>query len=104
MILIKANAYAYSLQQYDLDDYNCTDYALKLFNVPRHISPILISPVMVDRLGPVILQSPIVIISTPQSLYSKLKQLKDSGGPEALNIKINLSRNYISPISKGECN
>lgn len=82
--------------KYDIDNYNCTDFALDVFNKSR-----------VNKLDIPLYDIPGNYPSTgtrmPQGLYNKLKQLKNSGDPEAPNITIGIQKGWVAN-STGPCN
>lgn len=82
--------------KYDIDEYNCTDWALDVFNdirsdkleIPKYDIPGGQAPGGTK---------------TPQGLYNKLKQMKDSNHPEAGNITIGIFKGWVA-YSQGPCN
>jgi hypothetical protein len=107
--IMRTNAINLSTRPYALDMSNCTDYALGVFNSVRS-SPITIDPYIVRVPGTYISGAPaspsysVTIPNSPQGLFEKLNQLKSSQGPESANIQIDLSHNYLAPLSHGPCN
>lgn len=88
--------YLANFVKYDIDNYNCTDFALDVFNHTRteklHI-PLYDLPGNYPSTGS----------STPQGLYNKLKQMKQTGSPEANNITVNIVKGWVAN-STGPCN
>jgi hypothetical protein len=83
--------------KYDIDDYNCTDWALDVFNAAVPVSQQLDIPLYTIPGG----EAP-AGTSTPNGVYNKLKELKESGVPTAANIGIP----YLGMVgaSHGPCN
>lgn len=82
--------------KYDIDNYNCTDFALDVFNKTRREKldiPLIHIPGNYPSVG----------TRTPQGLYLKLRQLKDSGHPETQNITIGIKKGWVAK-STGPCN
>ncbi len=106
---VKVGAINLCNSSYSLDNSNCTDYALGVFNAAR-TNPLKIDPYIIREPGissPTGISSPgfdVTINSSPQQLYSKLSAMKSASDPEASNIQVDLSHNYKSPASHGECN
>jgi len=103
---LMGHALALAERQYRLLDFNCTDFALGVFNSVQR-SPIELMPYTVTfgggrRPGK---KSPALVIppirNTPQMLFSALYSMKHAGGPEAANIVIDLSPNWLAPLSEG---
>lgn len=82
--------------QYDIDNYNCTDFALDIFNKVR-TNKIEID--LYDIPG----NYPSTGTRTPQGLYKKLRQMKDSNHPEAYNISMSNFKCWVAN-SSGPCN
>lgn len=82
--------------RYDIDEYNCTDWALDVFNeirsdkleIPKYDIPGGEAPFGTN---------------TPQGLFHKLKQMKDSNHPEAGNITTGILKGWVAR-SHGPCN
>lgn len=105
--ILKQNAIAWSKNKYQLGDYNCTNYALDIFNSLRS-SPIQIQPykvVLPGNANPWGPTEPITVTigKSPQMLFTKLQEMKNSNGAESANILIDQTHNSHAPISKGEC-
>ncbi len=83
-------------------DYNCSNFGLDLFNSVRN-QPITVDSYVV-YINRVIDIDPMTIDKTPQMLFKKLKQMKDSNNAEAPHITIDQSTNTKAPLSHGECN
>jgi hypothetical protein len=81
---------------YDIDEYNCTDFSLDVFNKVR--TKKLEIP-MYDIPGGLAAAG----TRTPQGLYHKLKEMKDQGDPESMNINIGFSKGWVA-YSDGPCN
>jgi hypothetical protein len=83
--------------KYDIDDYNCTDWALDVFNAAAPVSQRLDIPLYTIPGG----EAP-AGTSTPNGVYNKLKELKESGVPAAAIIGIP----YLGTVgaSHGPCN
>ena len=81
--------------KYDIDEYNCTNFALDVFNVVR-----------IDKLNIPLYHIPGGLTaagsSTPQGLYTALKQLKEYGSPEASNIRMDYMKAFVA-YSHGPC-
>lgn len=93
-VLIRMQQWANA--NYDVDQYNCTDWALNVFNSVRT------TPLEIPLYG--IPDSPITLGSrTPQGLYNKLQQMKNSNDPEKANITIGIYKGYAGG-STGPCN
>lgn len=82
--------------EYDIDNYNCTDFALDVFNKTR-THKIIID--LYDIPG----NYPSTGSRTPQGLYNKLKEMKESGHPESSNITIGIYKGWVAK-SSGPCN
>lgn len=93
-----------STKPYDLATYNCTNYALDVFNYVKTV-PIEVSPmsVYIPEGYPSMGSATITIDKSPQTLFEKLKQMKQSGGSESANIKIDLTTSTRAPNGKHEC-
>lgn len=95
-------------QPYMLDQSNCTDYALNVFNTNR-MNPIVLPPYIINQPAIVFSGAPaspgytVTIKNSPQQLYEQLNSMKTTGQPEASNIRLDLTHNYISPNGHGEC-
>lgn len=89
-----ALGYANSLQ-YDINDFNCTNYALDCFNFIRS-SQIIVPDSQYPIWFPIINYG-----TTPNGIYKKLKEMKDSNHPETANIQIGVNN---STTSHGPCN
>lgn len=106
---LKTGAITLCNSSYSLDNWNCTDYALGVFNSAR-TTPLKIDQYIIRQPGissPTGISSPgfnVTINSSPQQLYNKLSTMKLTSDPEASNIQVDLSHNYKSPASHGECN
>jgi hypothetical protein len=106
---LKTGAITLCNSRYSLDSWNCTDYALGVFNSAR-TTPLKIDPYIIRQpriSSPTGISSAgfdVTINSSPQQLYNKLSTMKSASGPEASNIQVDLSHNYKSPASHGECN
>lgn len=83
-------------QQYDIDEYNCSDFALDVFNAARTIP----------------LQIPLYEIPggmtaggsrTPQGLFNKLREMRNTNDPESNNITIDIYKAWVGG-SSGPCN
>ena len=85
-----------STSKYDMDEFNCTDFAMEVFNsirtnemdIPRYNIP--------GGVG-------IYPSRTPQGLFNKLSQMKQSGDPEANNISLGFYKSWVAS-SDGPCN
>lgn len=89
---------------YNVITNNCTDYALAVINSVRS-QTLRTDPLPVwgwDLTSGNILPEP--LNNSPQSLYTKLKDMKTAGGPEASKITIDNSSSSHAPESHGECN
>jgi hypothetical protein len=82
--------------RYDIDEFNCTDWALAVFN---HVRSHPLEIPLYDIPGGMTARG----TSTPQGLYNKLKEMKNSGGPEAATITVGTAKSYVGS-SKGPCN
>lgn len=82
--------------KYDIDNYNCTDFALDVFNKTR-----------TDKLQIPLYNLPGNELSTgtrtPQGLFNKLQQMKNSNSTEASNITIGIKKGWVAS-STGSCN
>jgi hypothetical protein len=83
-------------KQYDIDEYNCTDFALDVFNAARSF-PLEIP--MYDIPGGITAGG----TRTPQGLYNKLKQMRDTNDPESPNITVDIFKGWAGG-STGPCN
>lgn len=99
---LRKKALEFAKMKYAALDYNCTNFALDLFNSART------SPIIIDSYVAILTRDididPITIEKTPQMLFKKLKQMKDSKNIEASNINIDQTEKTIAPLSHGECN
>lgn len=106
--ILKTNAITLSSKPYVLDASNCTDYALNVFNSVR-ATPIVLSPYIVNEPGIIMSGAPasngftVTVTNSPQQLFQKLTQMK-ANNAESSNIQLDLSHNFMSPASHGECN
>src|SRR5690606_38714654 len=66
--------------KYDIDEYNCSDFALEVFNFARKGKELELPKL--DIPGAATNQGS----NTPQGLYLKLKQMKDTNNSEASNV------------------
>lgn len=102
---IRANAEdVLSKNPYSLEYNNCSDFAIDLFNLTRNTNnKIVVSSFNVIEPTPV---GPVSysVLKSPQALFFTLKALKESGGPDAPNIKIVQNNSYQGPQTRGECN
>lgn len=96
---IKSKALSASTNDYNLLQYNCTNFALELYNTGLQ-KPIDTDILEVPYLPPLT----VAVRHSPQKLFQKLKQMKDTNDPEAKNILIDQSHSTMATISKGECN
>lgn len=94
----------YAGTTYNVITNNCTDYALAVINSVRS-QTLTTDPLPVwgwDLTSGNIL--PETVNNSPQSLYAKLKDMKNAGGSEASQINIDDSSSSHAPESHGECN
>jgi hypothetical protein len=88
-------------KQYDLDDYNCSNFAIDLFNKARFSTEqIEVDPKVVYF---PFTNNPIVILKSPQTLFEKLKSMKDTNHPDASKIIIDQTHSTKAPAGSGEC-
>ena len=106
-LLVLEKALFLAANEYRLVDFNCSDFALTVFNCVR-AEPIVLAPFPVSL--PVGIGSRkssftkvTSIGSTPQMLYATLYAMKNTGGPGAKDIIIDLSHDTLAPPSFGEC-
>lgn len=105
--LLRKNAFELAKHKYAAASYNCTNFSMDLFNSVR-AKPIIIetctiylptnnsySPTESNRM---------TINKTPQMLFKRLKEMKDSKSDEASRIVIDTTKNTKAPLSHGECN
>jgi hypothetical protein len=95
-------------KKYAAASYNCTNYGLDLFNSVR-MKPIIIESCTVylsnnNNMYGTSEISRMTIDKTPQMLFKKLKEMKDSNNSESSNIVIDQTKNTKAPLSHGECN
>jgi hypothetical protein len=84
--------------KYDIDEYNCTDWAMDIFNHVR--DPLKALTIQkYDLPGAAAPYG----TSTPNGLYLKLQEMKNSGGPDASNVDIGFLKGYVA-TSNGPCN
>jgi hypothetical protein len=106
---LRKKAFELAKQKYAAASYNCTNYALDLFNSVR-MNPIIIEtcivylPADVNMWGMTTGPERIIINKTPQMLFKKLKEMKDTKNNEAPYIAIDTTENTKAPLSHGECN
>ena len=105
--LIWNKAISTSTLPYNLKSYNCTSYALDVINYVRQ-TPIKIDPYVVvlpSDPAPYGVPEPITFTfeESPQMLFFKLLEMKNSNTQEAGRIEIDQTHNSKSPASHGEC-
>lgn len=84
-----------STMKYDVDEFNCTDFALEVFNYVR--TPLQIPQYEIPGgIGT-------IASNTPQGLYIKLREMKNSNDPESANIMLPGVKGWVSN-SNGPCN
>lgn len=107
--IIKSTAIRNASKSYNMSEYNCTNFAMDIFNSVRQ-NPLIIDPYIVylpsntNLWGVSSEPNRISISKSPQMVFRKLQEMKNSGGPEAAQIMIDKTHNSFAPLSKGECN
>ena len=100
---IRANAIVYANQLYNIKTNNCSDFAINLFNLARiNNNKIILPPYNAKSNYPIPYN--FWVNSAPQTLFSYLKQKKESNSPDAPNIIIDQTGLTRSVESVGECN
>jgi hypothetical protein len=104
---IREKALELARKKYDLGANNCTDFALNLFNAIRP------TPITIEKLT-IFLPSNVGFVpkdpetirikSSPQMLFTKLKEMRNAGGQVASDIVIDQTSESMAPISQGKCN
>ena len=83
--------------KYDMDDYNCSDFSLEVFNFARKGNELALPKFNIPGIEPTHGSN------TPQGLYLRLKQMKDTNDSEAAMITIPQVKGWVGS-SKGSCN
>lgn len=82
--------------KYDIDDYNCTDWALQVFNLTRSDKLVIPKYKIPGGATP-------AGTNTPQGLYQKLTEMKNSNHVDSKNITTGIVKGWVAN-SKGPCN
>jgi len=106
--LLREKAFELAKHKFAAVDYNCTNFGMDLFNSLR-AKPITIDSYTVylptnNSFFGSTESNRMTINKTPQMLFKKLKEIKESKVTEASCIVIDTTKHTKAPLSHGECN